>query len=398
MSHPTTEANAPIRTPRLRTPPGPRGGLLGSALNIRRDPLGFFLDANRRYGDVVKYRFVIWPGYFVNHPDYVKRILQDNHRNYSKDVFDYNLLRRLLGVGLLTSEGDTWLRQRRLAQPAFHRRRIAELGTLMTGATVTMLEQWQPLAERAQPLDVAVEMMRLTLHVVSSALFGTDVGDDADTVGRAFATANRHLSDFLYVPFPPLSVPTRRSRQLKAATGQLDEVVHRIIDWRRRSMEDRGDLLFMLMQARDEETGQGMDDRQLRDEVMTLLLAGHETTANLLAWAWYLLDNHQEVECRLHAELDNVLGGRLPAVEDLPTLPYTRIVLEEALRLYPPAWAISRKAEADDELGGYHIPANAVMLMSPFAMHRHPDFWENPDAFDPERFAPERASSRPRYA
>ena len=239
MSDSTTQARAPIVGSRLRTPPGPRGGILGSALDIRRDPLGFFRNVACQYGDVVKYRFIIWRGYFVNHPDYVKQILQDNNRNYSKDVFDYNLLRRVLGQGLLTSEGESWLRQRRLAQPAFHRRRITDFGALMTGATVEMLDRWHPHAERGQPLDIVVEMMRLMLNIVSRALFGTDVGDDADTVGRAFTTVNKQLSSFLYLPFPPPDVPTRRGRQLKAGIRQLDEVVRRIISRRRQDVEDR---------------------------------------------------------------------------------------------------------------------------------------------------------------
>lgn len=384
-----------------RTPPGPRGDwLLGSAHDFQQDLLGTMLRMQREHGDVVRYRFALWYGYLVNHPDGVKRILQDNNRNYNKDTFSFNLLRPMLGNGLLTSEGDVWLRQRRLAQPAFHRQRIAAFGTIMTEAALAMLERWQIAAACGEPLDASKEMMRLTLRIAGLTLFSLDISGEADVVGRAFTEASEYVAHASLDPLALLltGFPMPAQLRFRAALRALDKVVQGIITERRRQNRDTGDLLSMYLLARDEETGEGMNDRQLRDEVMTLLLAGHETTANTLAWTWYLLSGHPVIEQKLHAELAAVLGGRVPTVPDLPNLPYTRMVIEESMRLYPPAYGISRKAIAADEIGGYRIPANSVIFVSPYVMHRHPKFWENPDVFDPERFTPERSADRPPFA
>ncbi len=324
-------------------------------------------------------------------------MLQENHRNYSKDTYITRFLRPLLGQGLFTNDGQSWLHQRRLMQPAFYRKQLATLGELMTGATAAMLERWQDAATREQSLDVSTEMMRLTLRVVGQALFSIDLSDEADTVGQAFTALLTPFSDYVYHPVPPLSFPTPRNRRIQQSIRTLDRVVQDIITERRQS-DDKGDLLSMLLLARDEETGEGMNDRQVRDEVMTLLLAGHETTSNALSWTWYLLSQHPDAESRLHAELEQVLDGRIPTVENLPRLAYTRMVIEEALRLYPPAVGFNRKALADDEVGGYLVPANTLIWVSPYVTHRHPEFWENPEVFDPERFSPERSAGCPHFA
>ena len=352
----------------------------------------------RQYGDVIRIRVITWPTYMVFHPDDVKRVLQENNRNYSKDVYSVNLLKPLLGQGLFTNDGPSWLHQRRLMQPAFHRKRLADFGTLMTSTTVTTLEQWRSSAERDRPLDIAEEMMRLTLRIVGEALFTIDLSNEADTVGQAFTAVRTLLSDYVLNPFPPLGFPTPRNRRLQAAIRSLDSVVQVIINERRKPDTDTGDLLSMLMLARDEETGEGMNDRQLRDEVMTLLLAGHETTSNALTWTWYLLSQHPDVERRLHTELEEVLGGNLPTVEHLPNLQYTHMVIEEALRLYPPVFGFGRKAIGEDVLGGYYVPANTNIWLSPYVTHRHPDFWENPEMFNPARFSPERYANLPHFA
>ena len=276
-------------------------------------------------------------------------------------------LKPLPGQGLVTNDGEAWLQQRRLMQPAFYRKRLAAFGTLMTDATVTMLDQWQRLAERDQPLDVAAEMLRLTLRIAGQALFNIDLSDESHTVGQAVATVNKLLSEYLTAPFPPLSIPTPRSRRLQAARRTLDQVVHDIIVQRRQQHADTGDLLSMLLLTRDEATGQGMNEQQIRDEVMTLLIAGHETVATALIWTWYLLSQHPHVT-------------------------------QEVLRLYPPAWIFGRKAIADDEIGGYVIPAGSMIVLSPYMTHRHPAFWEHAEVFDPKRFAPDQAAGRPRYA
>ena len=352
----------------------------------------------QHYGDIVRIRLLFWPAYLVNHPDGVKHILQENQQNYSKDLYTYRILKPLLGQGLVTNDGESWLQQRRLMQPAFHRKRLAAFSTLMTGTTVGMLDQWQRFAEHDQPLDVAAEMLLLTLRIAGHALFNIHLSDESHTVGQAVATVNKLLAEYLSAPFPPLSIPTRRSRRLQAARRTLDQVVHDIIVQRRQQNNDTDDLLSMLLLARDEETDQGMNDQQVRDEVMTLLIAGHETVATALTWSWYFLSQHAEVERRLHSELDEVLGGHLPTVEHLARLSYTRMVTQEVLRLYPPAWVFGRKTIVDDEIGGYFIPASSMIVLSPYITHRHPAFWEQAEVFDPERFAPAQAAGRPHYA
>lgn len=390
----TARPMAPSRRGKLQ-PPGPGGyRLLASARSIQRDPLQFLTELTRTYGDIAFIRFLVWPVYVVNHPDFIKQVLQEHHRSYNKDNFDYRLLRPLLGKGLLTNDGASWLQQRRLIQPTFHRQRLAAFGSPMIEATLAMLERWERCAERGEVLDVASEMMRLTLRIIGQALFSLDLSTQVTTVGQALRSAN----DYLSAPFPPLFVPTPRNRRLQTALRRLDALVYDLITARRQSQQDTPDLLSLLLAVRDEQTGEGMNDRQIRDEVITLLLAGHETTAVALCWTWYLLAQHQECEQRLHAEVDAVLGGRLPTVEDLPHLPYSRMVLEEALRLYPPAWSFSRNALADDELGGYHLKAGSIVLLCPYTTHRHPAFWELPEVFDPLRFTPERVAARPHYA
>jgi cytochrome P450 len=399
MSEPTAKALRATTSPRQKIPPGPHDhSLLGSVRDIQRDPIGFNMSMMHQYGDIIRVRFLVWPNYMILHPSGIKHVLQENHQNYNKDIFTTRLVKPLLGQGLITNDGQSWLHQRRLMQPAFHRKRLAAFGMLMTNATVAMLERWQSFARRDQPLNVAAEMMRLTLRIVGQALFSIDLSNEADLVGQAFTTLSTLFTDYTYNPFPPLFVPTPRNHRIQEAIRMLDKVVHGIITQRHQQGTDMGDLLSMLLSARDEETGQGMSDQQVHDEVMTLLLAGHETTANALTWTWYLLSQSPDVECRLHAELDQVLAGQLPTVERLADLHYTRMVLEEALRLYPPVFGLSRKAIADDEIGGYFVPANTLIWMSPYATHRHPDFWENPEVFDPERFSPVRSAGRPHFA
>ncbi len=385
---------------RIAEIPGPRGNLLwGSLGEARYHPLTFYPEARSRYGDVVRFRSI---GRFhwilLAHPADIEHVLRVNHQNYVKGLFSH-VLKLLLGEGLLTSEGSFWLRQRRLAQPAFHRKRLAALGTITTRAAEAMLRSWELYARKAQPFDVNGEMMPLTLRIVGEALFSADVSGDADTVREALTVALEHVDYRSYSLFAlPERVPTPRNRRFIRARRLLDEVVLKLIEERRRSGEDAGDLLSMLLLARDEETGESMSDAQLRDEVMTILLAGHETTANALSWAWYLLAQNPEAEQKLHAELADVLGGRTPSLDDLPRLPYTRMVIDETLRLYPPAWGIARQPIADDEIRGYRLPAGVPVFLSQYVTHRHPDFWEQPDLFDPDRWRPERSAGRPSFA
>lgn len=399
MSHPDISKHQARSHSAACSAPGPQGWLaLKMMSELRRDSWGLLLKLIQQYGDVVRFQVLAWPLFLIAHPDHIKYILQEKYLQYNKDVFDYRLLKQFLGNGLLTNEGDSWLRQRRLMQPAFHRQRIAAFDGLMAETTLAHMQRWEPHAQNHTPLDMAVEMMRLTLHIVCKAFFSVDVTDETDTIGSAFSMVNRHLTQQSSSPFVPLSLPTPGNLRFRSAVHALDSVVHEIIRQHREQNTGTDDLLSMLLQVRDAETGEGMNDQQVHDEVITLLLAGHETTANALSWTWYLLSQHPDVEQRLHDELQNVLAGRLPTSEDLPQLSYTHMVVQEAMRLYPPSWIISRNAVVEDSIGGYTIPAHAPILLLPYVTHRHPDFWPDPERFDPERFTPEQVATRPRYA
>ncbi|QIN83833.1 cytochrome P450 [Rubrobacter tropicus] len=381
--------------------PGPRGNpILGSMRDFQRDKLGF-VQSLTRYGDVARYRTAHLTWYQINHPEGVRRVLQENNRNYGKGALTLNFFKPVVGEGLLTSEGALWLRQRRLIQPVFHRKSVASFGGLMTGETLAMLERWRPALGTGKPLDVQAEMARLTLDVVTGALFHAHVGEEPEVIGRAISTLVEDTGYRFEVPFyPPHRVPTPRNRRFRAALRTVDRAVYSIIAERRRGGGDEEDLLALLMGTRDEETGEAMNDKQLRDEVITLFLAGHETTANALSWTFYLLAANPEAEERLRAELYEALGAdrRVPALEDLPKLAYTKMVVDETLRLYPPAWITNRQAIAEDDILGHRIPAKSFVTLSPYVLHRHPDYWDRPDEFDPERFAPGRHDKRPRFA
>lgn len=356
-----------------------------NARELVREPLEFFTTLARRHGDVVCYRRTPEMAYLVSHPDYIRHILLENNRNYTKETYINQMFKSVVADGLLTAEGDDWLQQRRLMQPAFHQKRLAVLDGLITGETKKMLERWQTSAVSGSPVDIAYEMADLTLNITTLALFGVDIHTDADLVGEAVSIS----ADLLEKP---------RNPRFQNAARAVDEVVYRIIDRRRRDGQDSGDLLSMLMQARDGETGLGMNDLQLRNQVLTLLLAGYETTSSALTWTWYLLSAHPEAADRLRAELKKNLGLRTPTSADLPRLQFARMVFEESMRLYPPAWILGRKALADDEIGGYLIPANAILAISPYVVHRHAAYWDDPETFEPERFSPERAAERHHFA
>lgn len=376
--------------------PGPRGELLtGSYRAYRKDPLGFFLDAGLRYPDLARFRFVYKPAFLVTNPPFIKHILQDRRQNYVKGI-SYDSLRLLLGQGLLVSEGDLWRRQRKLAQPVFHRNRMeAKLG-IMTACVDAVVERWRG---RTEPVDVVGDMMRLAFDIVGRTLMGADIVEEMAQVEAVLNDAIEHVYRHMEAPLKiPTSVPTSANRRFRKHLATLDGVVARVIARNRAGKGEAGTLLSLLMNARDDETGQGMSDRQLRDEVLTFLLAGHETTGDALVWTWTLLSDHPEVEARLHAELDRVLGGRAPSVEDLGRLVYTGQVIDESMRIYPPAWSFTRSAAGEDELGGYRIPKDAIIVISPYVNHRLPRFWSDPERFDPDRFAPGRAEALDTYA
>ncbi len=380
-------------------PGPPRRFPLGELNALRRERLGFLTHLFATYGDVVRFWVASTPIVMVLAPEGVERVLQENARNYTKQTPGFDVVRQLLGEGLLTSEGSFWLRQRRLSQPAFHRQRLHNFAELMVDAAETLAAEWGATGKPGQVVDVSDGMMRFALRVVSRALFGEDLESDARTISDALTVALHEANDRITHPLRlPLFIPTPSNLRAGRAHRALDEVVHRLIDRRRRGGGLRHDLLAMLMEAKDEETGESMSDGQLRDEVMTLLLAGHETSANALSWIFALLSRHPEVRKKLLVELQAVLGGRRPAFDDWTKLVYTRQVIDEALRLYPPAWAISRRAVAPDELAGFSIPEEQIVFLVPFLTHRHPEHWEHPEAFDPDRFSPEKAKGRLRFS
>jgi cytochrome P450 len=378
-------------------PPGPRGlPLLGMLPAIRRDPTGVFLRAAHRFGDVVYFKIGPRRGYLVTNPTDIRHVLQENARNYHKSPL-YSKLRLFLGNGLLTSEDEFWLRQRRIAQPAFHRQRISELANVMAESARDVASQWHTIASRGEPVDIGEEMMRLTRTVVLRALLGGDLGPYTSTIDDAWTIINERIGESFWSLGFTDRLPTPKYRRFEAARVVLRKAVDYVISQRRQNPSDRGDLLSMLMSARDEETGEAMTDEQLRVEVTTFLLAGQETTSLALTWTWYLLSQHPEAQRKLEEELDTALGGRPPDYSDLAHLPYTRMVIDEAMRLYPPAWGFSRQALSDDELGGFHLPAGWLAFVIPYVLHRLPAFWKDPESFDPERFSPEASASRPKF-
>jgi len=391
------------------TPPGaapspPADPLLGHLRALRADQLSFMVRCCVEQGDIVRLHFgnrLRWlTAHLCSDPGAIRHVLQDNSRNYHKRTRGFDALRLVLGNGLLTSEGAFWLKQRRVIQPAFHRDRIASFGAVMVRAASEMLERrWAPVAAAGGVLDVASEMMRVTLRIVGETMLSIDPSDDADLVGGALEALLVGLRRRMQGVAPlPLRWPTPSNRRLRVAIDQIDQVILKIIDERRRAPGEHDDLLAMLIEARDEETGERMSDQQLRDEVVTLFLAGHETTALSLSWTFALLSAHPEVGRRLRDELRQALGDRLPTADDVARLPYTRMVLQESMRLYPPAWTFGRTSFEADSLGGYPIPADSLVLISPYVVHRNPRLWQNPEGFDPERFSADNAASIPKYA
>ena len=355
------------------------------------DPLSVFLEWAHEYGDMFYYRAAWLHVYFLNHPELIEAVLIRNSQNVLKDRVVQNS-KWFFGEGLLTNEGDSWLRQRRLSQPAFHRERIASYARIMTDYTEQMLVGWQDGETR----DVHQDMMQLTLRIVVRALFNVETEEIAK-ISAAMSVLMRNTVG-LRLLLPPMArfLPTPTMIEFRRAVRQLDEIVYRIIAARRKNERDTGDLLSMLMQARDEDGGR-MSDRQLRDEVMTFLLAGHETTALALSWTWHRLAQNPQAEQKLNDELDKALGGRAPTFTDMPALQQTERVIKESMRLYPPAWSLARTVASEFELRGYRIPKGANLVMSQWIMHRHPAYFADPEKFDPDRWRLESLQRLPRF-
>ncbi len=371
-----------------RRAPGPPGHfLLGNLLEFRRDVLGLVVESAKTYGDVVRCRLGPYMLHLLNHPDHVNHVLRDNAANYDKNTRSSATIRSVSGESLLTCNGDFWKRQRRMDQPAFHHKQIAGFAGKMTDATAHLLESWQG---RSGAIDIASEMAHLTYSIVGKTLFSFDTGKDAVIVEKAMRVILPHVFQRLgSVLWAPDWLPTKSNRTFRRSLDDVDEVVYRIIQQHRDAEASGGgndDLLGMLLRARDPDTGDGLDDTQLRNETITFLLAGHETTANALTWTFHLLAEHPAVEERLAQEIEEVLCGRTPVLEDVPRLVFTKMVIQEAMRLYPPIWIIERRVIGEDVIDGYTLPAGSAVVISPFALHRHPQFWERPEEFDPTRF------------
>jgi cytochrome P450 len=375
--------------------PGPKGHpILGVMSDFSRDTFGF-IERCREYGDVVSMRFLYLTAYFLYHPDDIEYVVSTNAKNFIKSRNQRSpLFQRLVGNGLLTSEGDVWKRQRRLAQPAFHRHRINAYAETMVDYAKRSVTNWQTSEVR----DIHRDMMRLTLEVVVKTLFNADVSADAEKVGLVLSRIVTPFAGQATVKWiMDNRLPTATRRRFNRDAHEIDAIVYRIIDDRRNSGHDEGDLLSMLLQATDED-GSGLSDQQLRDEVMTIFLAGHETTALTLSWAWYLLALNPESEKKFHAELDEVLGGRLPTMADMSRLKFTEMIAKESMRLYPPAYALGREAINDCEIGGFRVPAGAQVFMFQWATQRDARFFAEPQAFRPERWTPEFTAGLPKYA
>jgi cytochrome P450 len=375
--------------------------IFGAGPIFQKHPITKLFEINRVCGDVSRLRFPMRPytAHLLCHPDHVRHVLVDNAKNYSKKTRGYDKLRGILGSGLVTSDGDFWKRQRRIANPAFHRERIAHFADVMVRCATDMLDEWDRRIAKGEPFDVSREMMRVTLRVIGLTMLSAEVDARSSIVGEAIdevlhVTIDRVQSMLSWPEWVPVPVNRRYDRARNALYG----VVNELITTRRRTGEQKDDLLSMLMSARDPQTGEEMSDVQLRDEVMTVFLAGHETTANALTWTLYFLSLYPDVARRVRREVHEALGDDPPKLEDLPKLVYTEKVIKESMRLRPPVWFLTRSAIEDDVIGGYPIPKGSWIFLSTYLTHRHPDFWPNPEGFDPERFTPEREAERPKGA
>jgi cytochrome P450 len=375
-------------------PPQPPGGrFLGNLKQIRRESRQFYANCTEKYGGLFRFRILTFTSYAVTDPELVEQVLVTNRRTYIKGK-SWNIMRAFAGNGLLTSDGEDWFKQRRLAQPAFHRSRIEGYGQIMTRLAERYLEGCKP----GQTRDIFKDMRKLTLEIACQAFFSSDIAGKDSEVGRIVENAIHEFDLLTRRTLPlPLFLPTSSNQRYKKALKQLEKVVYRLIAERRSSGTDRGDLLSMLLQARDED-GSKLNDKQLKDEVLTLLIAGHETTAVAITWALYLINRHSQVESRLKKEIAETLKNRTPAISDLPKLKYLDRVIKETLRLYPSFWITVRDSVKESILGGYRIPAGARVCLMPWVTHRNPRYFPEPETFNPDRWTPEFEQNLPRFA
>lgn len=368
-------------------------------LSYQRAPLDFLADVIDTYGDVSSFRLAMNKVVLLRHPHHIRRVLQQKPGSYDRSGMAYKMSRTLFGRGLATVEGGAeWRSMRRMMQPSFHYQRVASMSEHMVAVIRDRLDSWDKQAAAGEVIEAEEEMRRLTLNIVARALFALSDGELLDRFAEAIETIDRELAAWMKFPLVPLSVPTSGHRRYWTAREVVEEIIDYVITRHLTEEVDHGDLLSMLILAQDEKTGARLSDEELRDQVMVMLWAGHETGANVLTWTWYRLGMHPEVQQRVLREVDEELGGRPPTLADCSRLTYTRCVVDEVQRLYPQQWMASRKALEDDEIGGYRIPAGTDIFYSTYYAHRHPDFWDDPEEFRPERFTAEEVAKRDRSA
>ena len=376
-----------------RAPPSPRP--FWRLMDFNEHAPQVMYDIIKRYGDACRWRgFITF--HFVNHPDYVRRVLSPSFEQYSKDVIDYRVLAQIMGNGLVSNDREHWVKQRKLMQPMFANRVVNQFDEPINRLTTELIESWTP-HQADEPIWIDREMHRLAFRIVGATLFGANIDEYASEVAEILEVVNLRTQDWraLMTLWPAL--PTPHNRKWRRAKARLDEIVYQMIAERRAQGAQENDILSRLINARDEH-GQAMDEQQMRDEVVTLMLAGHETSATALTWTMYLLAQHKDVEARLFEDLDSVLSGRQATSADLSKLPYLKQVAQEAMRIYPPVWAIARRSHQDEVFGDVLVPAKSYVGIVQYALHRHPEFWPDPERFDPERFDPVQAQGRHSYA
>jgi len=366
-----------------RLPPGPKGvPFFGVLFDYNKDPTGFSLRCAQEYGEITLLPFGPLNVYLLSNPEHINEVLNRQSHRFIKGI-SVRSLKSSLGEGLLTSDGDFWKRQRKLIQPAFHREHLVEYGNIMTDVTERAIQQWKNGEER----DIHTDMMCITLSIVAQSLFGTDIADKTAVIESALETVLKHFSNQLNTVFlMPEWIPTPDNVEFWQKLSLMDEVIYDIIRQRREAKEERSDLLTMLLQLADED-GEGMSDREIRDEVTTLMMAGHETTALALTWTWMLLAQHPKVEEKLYEEIQTVLQGRVPTAADMSQLRYATWVIKESMRLYPPAWGTSRQVIEPFQLSEYTLEPGETVFLSQWVMHRDDRFFDHPRQFLPERWA-----------
>lgn len=380
--------------------PGPKGlSLLRSNLKFKKDPLGVITEMTHEFGDIICFRFGPETLYIISHPDHMKHLFVDHHKNYGKQTRLWKKLNPFLGQGLLSREGEFWQKERKIIQPTFHRERISTFAESMTQSTEELLQKWESYIDTKETIDLLPEMMRLTLEILGKTLINVNLSNEADLIRNSITIIISHINQQARSLLSlPNWIPTSANRRFFKALKTFDELIYNMIKQRRLSKSDHGDMLSMLMNVQDAETGEKMSDQQLRDELITFIFAGHDTTANAMSWICYLLAKHSDIKEKLSQDLKEVLKGDTPRLEDLPKLSLTDRVIKESMRLYPPAWFTGRTALQEDKIGDYLIPMNATLMPCFYLTHHREDFWKDAEKFDPDRFLPEIFSHQHRYA